>query len=269
MKQYFSLLLLCLLLLSSTAQSVEIDGSLSITNSNELPIPGTLRWTGSDFEGWTGSEWVSLTAGNKVQDGSGNSYSTVKIGNQIWLDENLRTTKYNDGSDIPLAEDVTDWQSFTNGQSPGMCFYDDDRSANEFPYGALYNFYSIDTLVNGNKNVCPVGFHVPDQAELDSLKSELDAIASAGGLLKIPGTTYWDSPNTDANNAVGFDAYPAGRRGPSGTFAGKGRNNYLRSISEVNSTPNAFYGLLSYDNADFIVQTWNRGIGMSVRCLRD
>ena len=270
MKNIIQLVALFLLIINSSfAQSVEIDGALKITESSQAPSAGTIRWTGEDFEGWTGAKWLSLTAGNKVQDGSGNSYTTIKVGNQTWLEQNLRTTKYNDGTDIPLATNVTEWQNSTNSQGPGMCWYNDDQVSNELPYGGLYNFYAVDILVNGNKNVCPVGFHVPLKAELDSLKSALDAMMTAGGHMKESGTTYWNTPNTGADNASGFLAYPAGRRGPSGTFAAQGLNNYLRSSTEVESTVNAHYALLAYNNSELNINSWNRGIGMSVRCIRD
>lgn len=269
MKIQFTLTTLLFICISSFAQSVEIEGALKITKSSQDPTPGTIRWSGTDFEGWTGSEWLSFTAGNKVQDGSGNSYTTVKIGNQTWLEQNLRSTKYNDGTDIPFATNVSEWQDFTNNQTAGMCWFDDDQAANELPYGGLYNFYAIDTLVNGNKNVCPVGFHVPLKSELDTLQFALDSILVAGGHMKHAGTSYWSAPNTGADNSSGFTAYPAGRRGPSGTFAGQGTNNYLRSSTGIVSTVNAYYGLLSNGNEQFSVISWNRGIGMSVRCVRD
>jgi len=252
------------------SQSVVIEGALTLTESSEAPVAGTIRWTGSDFEGWTGTHWLSLTAGNIVYDVSGNSYTAIKIGNQTWLDHNLHTLKYNDGSDIPLATNITEWKLATQtNRTPAMCWYDDNQAANEFPYGALYNFYAIDTLVNGNRNVCPIGYHVPDQAEWNTLKSFLDSNGAAGGQMKVVGTTYWASPNTGANNASGFSAYPAGRRGPSGTFAGKGFSTYLRSTTEIVSTANAYYGLISNTDDQLNISPWNRGIGMSVRCLKD
>ena len=269
MKYIFTLLIVCILQQLTFAQSVEVEGAIKISESSQAPSPGTIRWTGTDFEGWTGSHWLSLTAGNKVQDGSGNSYTTIKIGDQTWLEQNLHSTKYNDGTDIPLATNITEWQNATNTLSPGMCWFGDDQASNELPYGGLYNFYTIDTLVNGNKNVCPIGFHVPDKAELDTLKSTLDAMVAAGGHMKISGTTYWNAPNTGADNASGFLAYPSGRRGPNGTFAAQGTNNYIRSTTEVLSSVNAHYGLLSHNSDEFNINSWNRGIGMSIRCIRD
>jgi len=93
--------------------------------------------------------------------------------------------------------------------------------------------------------------------------------APAGGQLKVTGTTYWTTPNTGASDTIGFSAYPAGRRGPSGTFAGIGLSNYLRSTTEVVGTVNAYYGRLSHNNEELDVITWNRGIGMSIRCLKN
>ena len=253
-----------------TTQSVKIEGALVVSESSGAPDPGTIRWTGTDFEGWTGKKWLSLSAGNTVYDASGNSYTAIKIGNQTWLDHNLHTLKYNDGTDIPLATNVAEWKLATQTNMTGiMCWYEDNQAANEFPYGALYNFYAIDTLLNGNKNVCPIGFHVPDKEELDELKGFLIALGAAGGQLKVAGTTYWTLPNTGANNAFGFSSYPAGRRGPSGTFAGKGLNTYLRTTTEAVNTVNAQYGLLSHDDDQFDVILWNRGIGMSIRCLKN
>lgn len=258
-----------LLPLFCISQNVRIDGALIISKSTESPDPGTIRWTGTDFEGWNGLKWLSLTPGEKVKDASGNSYTKLTIGNQIWLDHNLHTLKYNDGTDIPLASNISEWQAATQAmtKSPIMCWYDDNQEANEFPYGALYTYYAIDTLLNGSKNVCPIGFHVPDTTEFQILKTHLDSMQ--GGHMKFTGITHWSSPNFGADNSSGFAAFPAGRRGPSGTFAGKSSFNYLRTINGIPSNVNSYYGLLSKDNDMFSIVPWNRGIGMSIRCIGD
>ena len=89
-----------------------------------------------------------------VLDIDGNSYNTVKIGNQIWMKENLKTTKYNDGTAIPNITDNTQWSNLTSG---AWVYYNNDAT-NNAKYGKLYNGYAISPTANGNKNVCPIGW---------------------------------------------------------------------------------------------------------------
>jgi uncharacterized protein (TIGR02145 family) len=89
-----------------------------------------------------------------VKDADGNVYHTVKIGNQVWTVENLRTTRNNDGSAIPHVTDGTEWAALT---TPGYCFYDNMSNVDSIKeYGALYNWYAVDT-----KKLAPAGWHVP------------------------------------------------------------------------------------------------------------
>ena len=103
-----------------------------------------------------------------VKDADGNVYTTVKIGNQVWTVENLRTTKYNDGSAIPLVTDSAAWVNLT---TPGYCYYNNTTNADSIKkYGALYNWYAVDT-----KKLAPAGWHVPTDAEWDTLQNYLIA----------------------------------------------------------------------------------------------
>ncbi|MCD4768678.1 MAG: fibrobacter succinogenes major paralogous domain-containing protein [Bacteroidales bacterium] len=137
-----------------------------------------------------------------VTDYDGNSYNTVKIGNQWWMVENLKVTKYNDGTAIPLVTDNTAW---TNLTTPGYCWYNNDEATIKNPYGALYNWHTVNT-----SKLCPTGWHVPSDAEWTKLRNYLGGEIAAGGKLKETGTTHWDSPNTGATNETGFTGLPGG-----------------------------------------------------------
>ncbi|MDD4729737.1 MAG: FISUMP domain-containing protein, partial [Dysgonamonadaceae bacterium] len=101
-----------------------------------------------------------------VTDIDDNVYHTVTIGTQVWMVENLKTTKYNDGTSIPLVSDGTAW---SNLATPGYCFYNND-AANKSTYGALYNWFTVNT----NK-LAPTGWHVPTDAESTTLENYLIA----------------------------------------------------------------------------------------------
>jgi uncharacterized protein (TIGR02145 family) len=143
-----------------------------------------------------------------VQDIEGNSYKTVSIGHQVWMAENLKATKYNDGTPIPNVVDNTKWGSLT---TPAYCWYN-NQAINKTTYGALYNWYVISPTKNGNKNVCPKGWHVPTQKEWTELTNYLGGESIASSKLRESGTTTWESPNEGATNESGFTALPGGYR---------------------------------------------------------
>ncbi|MBK9736583.1 MAG: fibrobacter succinogenes major paralogous domain-containing protein [Saprospiraceae bacterium] len=158
----------------ASGQKIITNGSIQIGKDTVgIPEAGTIRWTGSDFEGWSGSRWLSLTVGDKIVDGDGNVYYAIKIGNQVWLDRNLKVTKYSDGTSIPLSSNATQWNTAAVNLQPSYCWYNDDELSNAVPYGALYNFYALDSLSNGGKNVCPDGWLVPTKSDLEVLRDNL------------------------------------------------------------------------------------------------
>jgi uncharacterized protein (TIGR02145 family) len=129
------------------------------------------------------------------------------------MKENLRATKYNDGTPIPLVSANDAWKALT---TPAYCFMNND-TANAKPYGALYNWY----VVNSSKNVCPEGWHVPSKEEWETLTEYLGGYEVAGGKMKITGTEFWEEYNFGADNSSGFSVYPSGFRwGERGTFGG-------------------------------------------------
>jgi uncharacterized protein (TIGR02145 family) len=138
----------------------------------------------------------------KITDKDGNVYTSVTIGTQVWMVENLKTTKYNDGTAIPNVTDAT----WGNLQTDAYCWYNNDIT-NKTPYGALYNWFAAKS-----SKLCPTGWHVATLEDWTTLVTYLGGIDVAGGKLKEKGTTHWESPNTGATNESGFQALRGGER---------------------------------------------------------
>ena len=199
------------------------------------------------------------TALPPVVDIDGNYYDTVHIGNQIWFKQNLKTTRYRNGGNIPYVLGNTDWQALTTG---AWIYYDHD-AANNAIYGKLYNWFTTqgDTL-------CPTGWHVPSDAEWIILTDYLGGESVAGGKLKSVGTTYWNSANTGATNESGFSALPGSYRNFDGNF-GNIRNDasfwsaseYYNDIAWLRQLLNNLSGFFKSNNF--------KSSGSSVRCLKD
>ncbi len=194
-----------------------------------------------------------------VTDIDGNVYKTVTIDTQVWMSENLKTTKYNDGTTIPLVKDDKAWVALT---TPGCCWYNNEK-ANKNKYGALYNWYTVNT----NK-LCPRDWHVPTDAEWLTMTNYLGGESIAGGKLKETGTTHWLSPNTGATNESGFTAFPGGYRDDSGKFYVIRKYGNWWSSTE-SSMSHAYSRNMNYSYCDVIRDSFDKRVGMSVRCLRD
>jgi uncharacterized protein (TIGR02145 family) len=208
--------------------------------------------------------FLVLTAINKAQtitDVDGNTYNTVSIGTQTWFKENLKTTKYNDGTDIPLVTDATAWVALT---TTAYCWYNNDAATNKSTFGALYNWYTVNT-----GKLCPSGWHVPTDAEWNTLTAFLGGEGVAGGKLKEIGTTHWGSPNAGADNSSGFTALPGGcRGGDHGTFGLIGNTGYWWSSSEGFAS-NAWYLSMYSITSNVYSNDVHKYHGFSVRCVRD
>ena len=158
---------------------------------------------------------------NTVKDIEGNVYHIVRIGNQVWTSENLRTTRYNDGTSIPLVTDNSDWGNLNSG---GFCWYDNDSISYKNAYGALYNWNAVNT-----GKLAPVGWHIASDEDWTILISYLGGDSVAGGKLKEKGTTHWAVPNAGATNESGFTAIPGGYRHMNGEFFEIGQSSNLWS----------------------------------------
>ena len=203
--------------------------------------------------------------GPNITDTEGNSYKTVYIGTQQWMAENLKVSKYSDGTTIPNITDNTQWQNNTTG---AWSYYNNDVT-NNAKYGKLYNWYAVSKTTNGNKNICPTGWHVPTDAEWTVLTDYLGGENVAGGKMKEVGTTNWEITNTDVTNISLFTALPGGHRSVYGEFFGIGYYTHWWSSTEFNSPSiNAQYIVLNFLNDNGLINS-NKNDGLSVRCLRD
>lgn len=195
-----------------------------------------------------------------LKDKDGNVYQTVSIGTQVWMAENLKTTKYNDGTDIPLVTDNTAWSDLT---TPGYCWYENDQPTYAGIYGALYNWYVVET-----GKLCPSGWHVPTDAEFTILTDYLGGLSIAGGKLKDNTVTYWESPNNDATNESGFTALPGGYRNPDGDYLSDEISGYFWSSTEYTS-PYAWCRAVYYLNGECYRNSNDKNEGLSIRCVKD
>jgi uncharacterized protein (TIGR02145 family) len=211
----------------------------------------------------TASKTVKINVSdlNTVTDIDGNVYNTITIGIQTWMKENLKTTRYRNGVDIPYLTDNTSWSGQTSG---AYCWYDNDSSAYKATYGALYNYYTVvDT-----SNLCPTGWHTPTDVEWSVLTTYLGGESIAGGQMKA--TTLWISPNTGANNSSGFTALPGGfRYAVTGSYGDIGVWGFWWSATEGDSSF-AWIRSLCYDYSGIFRDDGDtKGDGRSVRCVRD
>lgn len=194
-----------------------------------------------------------------IVDGDGNIYTSVVIGTQVWLVENMKTTRYNDG--------VTSIGTDFSGSAPAYAWYNNDIS-NKPVYGALYNWYAVDASSTGGKNICPVGWHVPSDEEWTTLTDYLGGTSLAGGAMKEVGTMHWNSPNSGATNSSGFTALPGGYRYGDGTFHVLGNDGSHWSITQEGDSF-AWYRSLYYIGTLVLSNYRDKRYGYSVRCVMD
>jgi uncharacterized protein (TIGR02145 family) len=201
----------------------------------------------------------------------GNHYNAVKIGNQIWMAENL---KYLPSVVGPGTGSQSTPYYYVYGYD-GTNVTDAKATSNYNTYGVLYNrpaamAGSASSTANpsGVQGVCPTGWHLPSDAEWTELTDYLGGTSIAGGKLKETGTTHWNSPNTGATNETGFTALPGGYRYVDGSFKFIGGYGFWSSATEQNAT----YALdrkVGYGDSSVDRGLGTKEVGFSVRCLRD
>jgi len=197
-----------------------------------------------------------------IKDGDGNVYTALTIGTQVWLTENLKTTRYNDGTAVPLVTDDVAWENLS---TPGFRWYDNNASANKNTYGALYNWFAVNT-----GKLCPTGWHVPTDAEWTDLITFLGGASEASGKMRDTGTTHWKSPNTGATNESGINALPGGFRQSNGSFTKLGEFGVWWSSTENSSaTDSAWERYLVYDFNNAYRGSDIKRLGFSVRCMKN
>lgn len=237
----------------------EIGDSLVLTNGKSIIIPGlsVANHKSNPTSGY----------GPNITDVEGNSYKTVYIGKQQWMAENLKVSKYNDGAIIPNAVENSKWLKTNKSWS----YYNND-TLNNVKYGKLYNKYAVSSTLNGNKNICPTGWHVPSDLEWTILTDYLGGELVAGGKMKESGNTIWNLPNTNATNSSLFNGTPGGKRDFEGNFLGIGFGGLWWSSTQDNSyPPGTWIRSLSSSNGSIgRSKELDNGLdGFSVRCLRD
>ena len=231
-----------------------------------------------DSDGATKSNEINIILTGTVTDIDGNIYKTITIGTQEWMIENLKTTKYNDGSEIPYVPYDVDWFDLSG---PGYCWYNSDESTYKDVYGALYNWYTINT-----GNISPTGWHVPTDDEWTTMENYLiangynyDSTLTGNKIAKaMTSATGWNSytgkgivGSTDypeKQNVTGFSALPSGYRYNYGFFDYGGDYGIWWSATESDGT-NAWHRILGYNSDKVIRYRNNKTYGYSVRCVKD
>lgn len=214
-----------------------------------------------------------------VTDIDGNVYRTVKIGSQVWMAENLKTSKLNNGESIKSVKYNNDW---SDANYPLYCWYDNNESLYSNPFGALYNWYTV-----GTNKLCPIGWHVPSQSEWGILINYLvktgqnyDGSTIGNKAAKsIAAKKHWRitddleygsvAYNQSENNSSGFNGYPAGYRSNiDGHFAFIGTEAKWWTSTQ-SGTYHAYYFSITYFENYIDTNNASKTIGGSVRCIKD
>jgi uncharacterized protein (TIGR02145 family) len=238
-------------------------GSGSYTSSISGLLSGTTYYvrayaTNSVGTSYGGQISFTTTGSQTLSDIDGNTYETVIIGTQVWMKENLKTTTYSNGDPIPTNLSNISWKYTFSG----ACANYNDDAANISIYGKLYNWYAV----ADSRGLCPLGWHVPSDAEWTILENYLGGSSVAGGKMKAV-SSLWISPNI-ASNTSGFSGLPGGLRDSDGNYNAIGNYGDWWSFTE-SSTTNGWYRYLSYNYVNSYRFSGGKKAGFSVRCLRD
>ena len=206
----------------------------------------------------------------KKDDSSGetknqyNGKTTAQFNSDIeyrtWMAENLRTTKYNDGYDIPNVTDDVSWANLTTG---AYCTYNNTTSADSIAtFGLLYNFYTIES-----EKIAPSGWHIPTDLEWRRLIQYSGGVTFGGGGMKEAGTMHWAEPNYWGYNSSGFTALPSGFRHYQGLFRLHGKTAEWWSAESLLNTANSYH--VGTDGASAPINTTDKRFGYSIRLVKD
>ena len=244
---------------SPIAGNSNINVSAEITGLNPETTYHT-RIIATNSIGTIYSSDMTFTTGGFVTDIDGNIYHTVIIGPQVWMVENLKTTKYRNGINIPNITDDISWYNLETG---AYCDHGNIPSNSDL-YGRLYNWY----VVIDSRNICPTGWHVPSDDEWSLLITYLGGSYVAGGKLKEIGTTHWRDPNTGADNSSGFTALPGGLRTFDGLFKNINSAGYWWSSTK---NPSELVWTQSMNFSSSYVRRYDEidRSGFSIRCIKD
>lgn len=200
--------------------------------------------------------WLNVQD-DPIKDIDGNRYHTIKIGNQVWMQENLKVTKFQNGASLKQLNNLSNW----NDKNSSGYYTNVDNSI----FGFIYNGYSI----LDNNNICPEGWHIPTQSDWEVLLNYLGGSSVAGGKMKETSDSYWITPNLGADNLSGFTALPNGYVGFDGSSYDK-LEEACFMVATVDSEGNpAFVGIEHNNTSAFISTTSTKATGASVRCVKN
>ncbi|GEP50724.1 hypothetical protein FNO01nite_13960 [Flavobacterium noncentrifugens] len=182
--------------------------------------------------------------------------TTIKIGNQEWTTKNLDVVTFRNGDTIPESKSDSDWKNSWEESKPAWCYYDNDPK-NGQKYGKLYNWYAL----NDPRGIAPKGYHLPSKAEWDSLISYLGGDKIAGKKIKI-------TVDGNGTNESGFLGLLGGLRYANSGFTNVGKGGGWWRHTE-GDTYNAWFYYISYSSDYLLSHNFDKGMGISIRCLRD
>ena len=223
-------------------------------------------------ENWAAAETPVATT---TTDVDGNTYRSVTIGSQVWMAENLKTTRYRNGDAVGTTSPATLDINGENAPKYQWAYAGDENNA--ATYGRLYTWYAV----TDDRDICPTGWHVPSDDEWSILVAFLGGPEAAVGKLKETSTTHWNGPNSNATNKGGFRGLPGGSRLPKGEFVNIGEMVHYWTNSEVacgagfdsaaqQGKQCAWRRLLLNLDTNPRHRGWAiKKIGWSVRCIRD
>jgi uncharacterized protein (TIGR02145 family) len=247
--------------------ALNIGGKTCTLNRTVYPAGGMLGIT-THTCGATNVHNAALPYGT-MTDQEGNEYKTIQIGNQVWMAENLRVTKYNNGVSLTNVTANSQWETFSSGAYASY----ENKTTNDCPYGKLYNWFAV----FNTQNICPTGWHVPTDIEWNGMMAFLDqsfiptnnVIQSliAGGKMKSTGIQYWQTSNTAATNNSGFSGLPGGERTDDGEFISINTRGYW--WAKLSNIDNLWNLTLFNNNGNVNRESVQQEVGASVRCVKD
>ena len=208
---------------------------------------------------------MTFSQAQTVKDIDGNIYKTVTIGKQVWMAENLKTTKLNDGTEIPLiilSENKWAEHTVSGLTTPGYCWQYDSATIYKNKYGAFYNGFTIST-----GKLCPSGWHVPSDEEWNILTEYLGGEEVAGGKLKETGATNWNSPGKGTTNETGFSGRGGGSITDNGSNWDVGYNGYWWSSTAYNENLH-WIRLINSSVPNIYKMYGEKHVGYNVRCIK-
>jgi uncharacterized protein (TIGR02145 family) len=225
---------------------------------------------GDDIEFTTLDSRIVFNPGlnyGSVADVDGNTYKTIVIGRQTWMAENLKTTRFNDGTSISLVVESSKWQTASQA---AYSWLNNEESRFKTIYGAYYNFLAV-----SSSKLCPAGWHVPTRVEWDTLTAFLGGVNNIGRKIKEAGAAHWLTNTSGNTNSSGFTALPGGYRSFSGTFSPISVTGYWQgdeaywwtSTAPTGSLP--WYEAIYAGSSALLGGSWRIEQGLPVRCMKD